>query len=79
LRPRPGEAAQYAIGVALRELGRRVDFPDGQIERLDDLIVPLVTATAPGLLSLYGVGPDTAAMLLVAAGDHPDLLRSEAA
>jgi transposase len=79
LRPRPGDAAEYAIRVALRELGRRVDFLDGQIERLDDLIIPLVTATAPGLLSLYGVGPDTAAMLLVAAGDHPERLRSEAA
>ena len=79
LRPRPGDAAEYAIRVALRELGRRVDFLDGQLERLDELIVPLVTATAPGLLSLYGVGPDTAAMLLVAAGDHPERLRSEAA
>ena len=47
--------------------------------RLDELIVPLVTARAPGLLSLYGVGPDTAAMLLIAAGDHPGRLRSEAA
>jgi transposase len=56
-----------------------VEFLDGQLERLDDLIVPLVTARAPGLLSLYGVGPDTAALLLVAAGDHPERLRSEAA
>ena len=79
LRPRPGDAAEYAVRVALRELGRRVEFLDGQLERLDDLIVPLVTARAPGLLSLYGVGPDTAALLLVAAGDHPERLRSEAA
>ena len=53
--------------------------PGAQIERLDELIVPLVTVRAPGLLSLYGVGPDTAAMLLIAAGDHPERLRSEAA
>jgi transposase len=79
LRPRPGDAAEYAVRVALRELGRRVEFLDGQLERLDDLIVPLVTARAPGLLALYGVGPDTAALLLVAAGDHPERLRSEAA
>jgi transposase len=79
LRPRPGEAADYAVRVALRELGRRVEFPGAQMERLDDLIVPLVTARAPGLLSLYGVGPDTAALLLIAAGDHPERLRSEAA
>ncbi len=79
LRPRPGDAAGYAVRIALRELGRRVEFLDAQIERLDDLIVPLVTVRAPGLLSLYGVGPDTAALLLIAAGDNPGRLRSEAA
>jgi transposase len=45
----------------------RCAFPPGR----------LVTARAPGLLSLFGVGPDTAALLLVAAGDHPERLRSE--
>jgi transposase len=79
LRPRPGDAADYSLRVALRELGRRVEFLDAQIGRLDDLIIPLVTARAPGLLSLYGVGPDTAALLLIAAGDRPERLRSEAA
>jgi transposase len=79
LRPRPGDAADYSLRIALRELGRRVEFLDDQIERLDDLIVPLVTARAPGLLSLYGVGHDTAAVLLIAAGDHPGRLHSEAA
>ena len=79
LRPRPGDAAGYATRFALRELGRRAEFLDSQIERLDDLIVPLVTARAPALLALYGVGPETAALLLVAAGDHPERLRSEAA
>jgi transposase len=41
--------------------------------------VPLVAARAPALLALHGVGPDTAALLLIAAGDHPHRLRSEAA
>jgi transposase len=79
LRPRPGEVVGYATRMALRELGRRVEFLDGQLERLDELIVPLVTARAAGLLALYGVGHDTAAKLLIAAGDHPGRLRSEAA
>ena len=79
LRPRPGDVAGYATRVALRELGRRAMFLDGQPERLDELIVPLVTARAPGLLALYGIGPNTAALLLIAAGDHPGRLRSEAA
>ena len=79
LRPRPGDVVGYATRIALRELGRRAEFLDGQLARLDELIVPLVTARAPGLLALHGVGPDTAALLLIAAGDHPHRLRSEAA
>src|SRR6516162_7503168 len=79
LRPRPGDVPGYATRVALRELGRRAQFLDQQLDRLDELIVPLVTARAPGLLARYGVGPHTAAMLLIAAGDHPGRLRSEAA
>jgi len=77
LRPRPGDVPGYATRVALRELGRRAQFLDGQLDRLDELIGPLVTERAPGLLALHGVGPDTAALLLVAAGDHPERLRSE--
>jgi transposase len=77
LRPRPGDVPGYATRVALRELGRRVRFLDAQLGRLDKLIGPLVAARAPGLLALHGAGPDTAALLLVAAGDHPERLRSE--
>ena len=79
LRPRPGSMVRYHTLLALRELGRRAQYLDAQLERLDELILPLVTARAPGLLSPYGAGPDTAAVLLIAAGDHPDRLRSEAA
>jgi transposase len=79
LRPRPGSMVRYHTLLSLRELGRRAQYLDAQLERLDELVVPLVTARAPGLLALYGVGPDTAAVLLIAAGDHPGRLRSEAA
>jgi transposase len=47
--------------------------------RLDKLIVVLVPARGGALLELFGVGPDTAAILLVAARDNPERLRSEAA
>ncbi len=40
---------------------------------------PLIQETAPGLLSVYGVGFDVAARLLIAAGDNPHRIRSEAA
>ena len=79
LRPRPGAVVGYHTRIALRELGRRAEFPGSQIISLDALIVPLVTGHAPALLALHGVGPDTAALLLIAAGDHPERLRSEAA
>src|SRR5262245_24874139 len=79
LRPRAGSMVRYHTLLSLRELGRRAQFLDGQLRRLDESIVPPVTARAPGLLALYGAGPGTAAMLLVAAGDHPGRLRSEAA
>ena len=79
LRPRPGSTVGYATRIALRELGRRAEFPGAQPGRLDELILALVTAHAPGLLALYGIGPHTAALLLIAAGDHPERLRSEAA
>src|ERR1700720_3819093 len=67
LRPRPGDVVSYATRIALRELGRRAEFLDSQLGRLDELIVPLVTARAPALLALFGVGPNTAALLLIAA------------
>src|SRR5207237_1398513 len=79
MRPRPGDVPGYAVRAALREPGRRALFPDAQITRLDELIIPLAAARAPGLLALPGVGPHTAALLLIAAGDHPGRLRSEAA
>src|SRR5258708_19123655 len=71
LRPRPGDVVGYASRIALPDLGRPPAFPDGQLERPDELIVPLVTARAPGLLALYGVGPHTPAPPLLAAGAHP--------
>ena len=47
--------------------------------QLDARITPLLEAHAPELLDVYGVGIDTAATLLVTAGDNPERLRSEAA
>ena len=80
MRPRPSDLPGYATRIALRELGRRAQFLDQQLERLDgQLIIPLITTRAPSLLALHGIGPDTAATLLVAAGDQPERLRSEAA
>jgi hypothetical protein len=52
LRPRPGSMVRYHTLLALREPGRRAQFPGDQLGRLGELILPLVTARAPGLLGL---------------------------
>jgi transposase len=50
-----------------------------EIDDLDIELSTLVTAAAPDLVVVAGVGVDTAGKLLVTAGDNPDRLRSEAA
>ena len=80
MRPRAGsDPVVFATKTALRALGRRVLALDVESEAIDALLATLVAATAPDLLALYGVGVDSAAGLLVAAGDNPDRLRSEPA
>ena len=79
LRPRPGgDIVAYATKVSVQTLARRVLALDEEVVRIDELLAELVAATAPGLLVLHGVGVDGAAALLVAAGDNPERLRSEA-
>ena len=68
-----------ATKTALRILGRRVLALDEEKAHIHALLSELVTQTAPDLLRLPGVGIDTAAALLVTAGDNPGRLRSEAA
>ena len=79
LRPRPSDTVRYSTLLAIRTLGRRVASLDDELDELTVVIRPLVERAAPGLLGMYGVGYDVAAKLLVAAGDNPDRLRSEAA
>jgi transposase len=79
LRPSHPSTVAGATKFALRELAHRVQALEAELERLDALLVPLVTATAPELIARHGVGPETAGALLVAAGDNPQRLRSEAA
>ena len=80
LRPRAGgDVALCGTKTAAMLLARRVHALDAELAALDEHIEPLVKAAAPGLLDIYGVGADTAAVLLVAAGDNPDRIVSEAA
>lgn len=80
LRARPGsDPVRYATKTAIVSLARRVQAINAEIAVLDRHIDTLVRATAPNLLDVYGVGADTAAILLVAAGDNAERIRSEAA
>ena len=62
---------------ALRRLARRYQALDTEIDELDVEIRRLCAQTNPALLGAAGVGPDTAAALLVAAGDNPERMKSE--
>jgi len=80
LRPRAGgDPVVFATKTALSLLGHRVLVLDAERERLNLLLGELVKDTAPQLLEIHGVGVDTAATLLVTAGDNPGRIRSEAA
>lgn len=62
----------------LRSLARRHLYLSAEISDLDTALSQLITRVAPDLLALPGLGTDTAGALLVAAGDNPSRLRSEA-
>jgi transposase len=68
-----------AAKVTLRRLASRHQQLTAEIAGIDADLLPMITATAPTLLALQGVGIEVAAQLLATAGDNPDRLRSEAA
>jgi transposase len=68
-----------AVRLALRGLGQRYQHLDAEIALLTEQLDALTAGHAPKLRDLHGVGPDGAAALLIAAGDNPRRLHSEAA
>jgi len=68
-----------AAKTALRRLAARIRALGAEIAEADRELDPLVTAAAPRLVAMMGVGPEVAGQLLVTAGDNPGRLRSEAA
>lgn len=80
MRPRPGgDDVDYVTLSTIRDLARRIRSLDAEMKQIHNKLRTLVAAVAPSLLELSGVGPATAAMLLVAAGDNPHRIQSEAA
>jgi transposase len=79
LRPRQGsDPISYTTLMVMRGLARRIQHVDDEMRVIDSRLSNLIGETAPSLLECYGVGIDTAASLLVTAGDNPERLRSEA-
>ncbi len=64
--------------LALRMLARRALALETEVAELDAILGHLVCETAPKLIARHGIGTDSASALLVAAGDNPERLRSEA-
>jgi transposase len=80
LRPGPDLSdPATATKTALRRLAQRIGLLDTEaadaLKQLDEL----TTKIAPALLAMPGVGPETAATLLVAIGANPQRVGSEAA
>jgi transposase len=65
------------LKTSLKLLAGRVIELDQEVTQLDELLAELLESTAPTLMGIRGVGPESAGALLVAAGDNPDRLRSE--
>jgi transposase len=68
-----------SVLTACKALAQRIEFLERQTDELTAELDALTTTLNPALRAAYGVGPDTAAQLLVTAGTNSHRLRSEAA
>lgn len=67
-----------AYRIALKSLGRRYLELHDEIADLDTMIAALVEELAPELVKRPSIGYESAAQLLLTAGDNPERLKSEA-
>lgn len=75
----PDRLLMAAVKTSLRDLARRWKALDAEIKALNEQIAALVTAAAPELVEMHGVGVEVAGQFLVTAGDNPERIRNEAA
>ncbi|GAA2900797.1 hypothetical protein GCM10010472_68870 [Pseudonocardia halophobica] len=78
--PSPG-AGDLACTVVFtqRTLAARILALKAEAYHLHKRLRALVTAHAPALIARRGIGPDSAAALLIATGDNPERLHAEGA
>lgn len=79
LRPRELASPEDANRHALKSIAKRWTVLNYEITELEEMIEKLVLQRAPHLLDEFGIGVDTAAEILIVAGDNPERIRSEAA
>jgi transposase len=72
-----GDVATTVV-YTLRVLAHRIQHLTSEINDLTRRISKVLADHAPHLLERRGVGPDSAATLLIAAGDNPERLATEA-
>ncbi|MFI5519961.1 IS110 family transposase [Streptomyces platensis] len=72
------ETVLHATRMTLGLLAQRIGQLTEQIQDLERRLARLVERHAPQLLTVVGIGPDTAVTLLITVGDNPERLGSEA-
>lgn len=73
------EPIAVAVLTAGKALAGRIEFLERQADELTTALDAITSAINPALRAAYGVGPDTAAQLLITAGTNTHRLRNEAA
>ena len=78
---RPGEIIDPTASVkrSLRALAARWRTLAAEIGDHDEALDTLTTRAAPTLREVFGIGPDSAAEMMIVAGDNPTRIRSDAA
>jgi transposase len=69
----------HATRHALRAIARRIRSLNTEIAEADKLLTHLVKKTCPTLLTMHQVGPQSAARLVITAGQNIDRMTSQAA
>src|SRR6266545_2581466 len=72
----PNDVVSAAV-YTLRRLAQRILHLTEEIRDLEKRITAAVNTHNPQLLERHGIGQDSAAAMLIAAGDNPDRLNSE--
>lgn len=79
LRPGTGSDPATIAKITLRSLARRINYLNEEIADLRQHRDAIIDAVAPAeLMDQHGLGPATATDILIAFGDNPERIRTEA-